>query len=172
MVTEKYLGQLKDTIVHKKLVLDSAYLMAAYLFNNGRTKIALNLLRRASMHDNSKFYKGELVHLVQIYDNAKPAFKDPSVSLSDTEASAIQCHWNNNKHHPEHFDSPEKMSELDIFEMFCDWHARSVQFGTDLLNFVTVRQEERFKFSDKMFSKIYRYCEIILDEEKKSLEKN
>ena len=48
------------------------------------------------------------------------------------------------------------MKEIDIIEMVCDWHARSVQYGTNLMEFVTVRQENRFKFPQEMYEKIYR----------------
>ena len=53
------------------------------------------------------------------------------------------------------------MNEVDILEMCCDWHARSIQYHTDFLSFVKIRQENRFHFPKDMFDKIWKYCLIL-----------
>ena len=53
------------------------------------------------------------------------------------------------------------MSRLDVMEMCCDWHARSVQYETNFLDFVKKRQKDRFHFPIWMFEEIWHYCEIL-----------
>ena len=60
MNNEEMLSQIKDTILHKKLILDSSLLLSEYFFSIGNDEIALNLLKRASTHDISKFQKKNL----------------------------------------------------------------------------------------------------------------
>ena len=163
---DKMLFHIKDTIIHKKMVLDSAYILCEYLFSISKKDLAIELIRRAAEHDNSKFQPVELNSISEIKDNFSN-FKNPNLLLPSEDEEKIKEHWKNNRHHPEHFSDVENMTELDILEMVCDWHARSKQHNTDLIEFVKVRQQNRFHFPTKMFSEILKYCNIILNEEKK-----
>lgn len=165
---DKILFHINDTITHKKHVLDSAYLMCRYLFSVNKKDLGLELIKRAAEHDNSKFFSNELLDISNIADNFKN-FKDPSLLLDSEDEEKIKEHWKNNRHHPEHFSNLENMEELDLLEMICDWHARSKQHETDLIDFVKVRQNNRFHFSQPMFDKIMFYCNIIVSETKKDI---
>lgn len=156
----KIISHIQETLLHKSFVIKSCLKMSNYLIENGKSDLAVALLKRANIHDNSKLVGPELELLSSIYGN-QSAFLNPTVKLSNQEKEVIEKHWENNRHHPEHFNNYEKMSELDILEMVCDWYARSMQYGTDFLDFVRVRQETRFHFSDELFEKIYKYCEIL-----------
>jgi hypothetical protein len=57
------------------------------------------------------------------------------------------------------------MEELDVIEMVCDWYARSLQLGTNFMEFVETRQNNRFHFPDYMYSNILKYCNILLESE-------
>ena len=85
-------------------------------------------------------------------------FKNAKYKLSKEERDIIRLHWKNNRHHPEHFNDINQMSDLDIWEMVCDWYARSLQYGTNFLEFVSTRQKNRFDFPEQQFEKIYKYC--------------
>lgn len=165
-MNREYEHHLRDTIEHKKHFLDSAWIMARHLIEEHKDKLALNLLRRALVHDNSKLNDAEIRNFVELDVEDKTCDKDwkipPTDVLEDKAKELIRLHWENNKHHPEHYSSYDKMSELDILEMVCDWHARSIQFGTDLMEFLTFQQEHRFHFSDKLYRKIKNYCEILI----------
>lgn len=162
--SEKIMEHVMDTLLHKSYVILTCLKMSRYLTSLGKTDIAYSLLQRANIHDNSKLVGPELELLSSIYGN-KDAFIDPTVVLSDYEKLIIEKHWENNRHHPEHFKNLENMSELDIIEMVCDWYARSLQFKTDFLNFVKTRQETRFHFPEDIFVKIWHYCEILNKED-------
>ena len=158
-MVEEIMKYLDDTIIHKIYVLQSGRILSDYLTKNGQFDLAIGLLKRCSSHDNSKFEMEEIATLISIKD--KSNFKDPKVQLDDLKKQAIRVHWNNNSHHPEYYESPLDMSELDILEMACDCHARSVEFGTDFLEFIEIRQKERFHFPESMFAKYYNYCEVL-----------
>lgn len=152
--------QIKDTLEHKKIVMDSAYKMAEYLFEQGKNDLGIEIIDRAIIHDNSKFSKEELYALSSI--SSSEALTDPNVLLSSDQQKLVEKHWKNNRHHPEYFSSINNMSEIDIIEMCCDWHSRSVQFGTDLVEFAKVRQANRFHFPEAMFEKILFYCNVLI----------
>lgn len=149
-----------DTILHKKYMLESGLILIQYLYNNNRSQDALDLAKRCARHDNSKLEGEEISQFIKL-DKNKSSMIDSSILLSDDTKKIIAIHWKNNKHHPEHFKSYEDMSEIDIMEMVCDWYARSKQFQTDFLNFVKTRQENRFRFNEDFFEKVYNYCKII-----------
>lgn len=160
MSSEKVINQLEDTVMHKKLVLDSCLMMSKYLISEGDEDISLDLLKRASTHDMSKFEVDELKNLSEIPPN-EDVFQNPEVEMSDKETSLIELHWEHNSHHPEYFDDYSEMSKLDMLEMVCDWHARSIQHNTNFLSFVRKRQKTRFHFEQNQFEFIYKYCKII-----------
>lgn len=152
--------ELEDAFTHKKYVLDSSFKMAKYLFEIGEDDLAIHLLRRAAKHDNSKLEDEELEALSKIA-NDRDSLKDAKEKLTDFKRKAIELHWKNNRHHPEFFSDVSNMDEIDILEMVCDWHARSCQYNTNLLEFCETRQENRFHFPEEMYQKIHKYCEII-----------
>ena len=157
---EKILEHISETMLHKSFVINACLKMSKLLVEQGKEDLAFLLLKRANIHDNSKLVGPELELLSSLYGNQE-SFINPQVQLSDNQKEIIEKHWENNRHHPEHFKNVEKMSELDILEMCCDWYARSMQYGTDFLSFIKTRQETRFHFPEEMFNKILGYCELL-----------
>lgn len=157
---EKLFKMAKDTVTHKKIVLDNCFLMAQYFMSNGKIELGTQLLKRGCEHDNSKFDKEEFRKLSQILKSNR-CFTDADAQLTPTERKAIEYHWEHNRHHPEYFSDYAEMSELDMLEMVCDWFARSLQYGTDFLPFVEERQANRFHFEGKQYAKIHKYCVLI-----------
>ena len=163
---QEKLEQIRDTIVHKKYVLDSCMTLALWLIQNEDEQLGLKLLQRATIHDNSKLSYEELDALAKISTD-KSCLEDAHAKMSEYKKQAIELHWKNNRHHPEFFSCYENMSKLDILEMICDWHSRSVQYGTDMKEFVRIRQENRFHFPKEMMDMIWYYIDILLEETKK-----
>lgn len=161
MIDDKIILQIEDTLIHKKLVIDSGYKMCKYLFENDKNELAFCLLDRIIQHDNSKFSNEELYELSYIKDNN--SLLDPTVLLSSEQQKQVEIHWKNNRHHPEYFNNTDDMEEIDIIEMCCDWHARSIQYNTNLMDFVIIRQKNRFHFSEEIYTKIINYCSILLN---------
>lgn len=159
-MNQSKLKELEDTFLHKKYVLDSCFKMAKYLFEIGEDDLGMHLLKRATKHDNSKLEEEELEALAKIAEDGD-SMREASEKLSDFKKAAIALHWKNNRHHPEFFSDVSNMDEIDILEMVCDWHARSCQYHTNLIEFCETRQENRFHFPQEMYEKIHKYCEII-----------
>lgn len=157
---DSYYFQIKDFQEHKKFILESGMILIKYLLNEQQDDLAFKLLKRLSFHDNSKLNREEFLMLCKI-PLKKDSFVNANSVMDDNLKKSIELHWKNNSHHPEHFENIEDMTELDIIEMCCDWHARSLQYNTDFLFFVKTRQETRFHFPQHMFDKILHYCNIL-----------
>lgn len=164
----KIIEHLEDTLLHKQYVLESAKKLCRYLINVGRLDDAIELVKRCSVHDNSKFEPDEIFALIQISD--KESLKDAKVQLDDAKKNALRIHWAKNSHHPEYYSEPSMMTDMDLLEMACDCNARSMEFGTNLLEFIAIRQQERFKFPEEIYQVYYNYCKILVDTEEIKLE--
>lgn len=157
---DSFYFQVTDFLVHKKFILESGLILVKYLLNNNRNEEAIELLKRIGEHDNSKLQKKEFELLCQIPLHTS-SFTNASEQMNPCLKKSISLHWKHNRHHPEHFENIEEMTEIDIMEMCCDWHARSCQYKTEFIPFVKTRQETRFHFPQEMFDKILKYCEIL-----------
>lgn len=153
-----------DTLKHKQCVLQACSKLIKYLYDTNQQNVALELAKRCSVHDNSKFEYPEFDLFSQLCSN-KDTLKDPTKQIDHDIENVIKIHWMNNSHHPEYYKSYKSMSQLDVLEMVCDWYARSIQYNTDFLEFVNVRQKNRFHFDDEFFKKVYEYCEVLAQDD-------
>ena len=153
--------EIYDTILHRKCVLRSGTYLSYYLDSHGRKEIAKQLIDRCLVHDISKLEDTrEFAALASIIDQ-NDSMKNVAHKLTDRQREMISLHWKNNSHHPEHYPSPNDMTELDILEMACDCHARSKQWGTNPLEYISLQQDIRFHFDDKHYKALVRYCTIL-----------
>lgn len=159
----------KDTFVHRGYVSMVCDMFAKHLDEEGFNSDAEELRARAIVHDNSKIVNIDEFRALTSIINDKSSMKDANSKLSAYKQDSIELHWKHNRHHPEHFENVEDMTRIDRMEMVCDWYARAKQYGTDFLDFVQKRQEDRFHFPEAMFDEIFHYCKIVkrLDEENK-----
>lgn len=88
----------------------------------------LDLQTRSRVHDMSKMMEPEL----SAFDIATPKLAELEYGSPEYTASlrelgpALQHHYENNDHHPEHFENGiEGMSLMGLIEMLCDWRAAS-----------------------------------------------
>ena len=150
-----------DTLIHKQFFTRSCYKLVQYLYDVGRDDEALELAKRSASHDDSKLEAEEIESFIKLPAEGGGC-KNHKQPLSEEQKKLIAIHWKKNRHHPEYFSTYHHMSEIDIMEMCCDWHARSVQFGNELIPFVVEQQKYRFNFDDEFFKKIMFYCEILI----------
>ncbi len=154
--------QLNDTMIHRQFVMRSGTYLAKYLTYKKRDIDAIRLLLRCSEHDLSKLRNlDEFLALASIVDDIGN-MSDISHRLTSDQKDAIRLHWKNNSHHPEHYASVNDMSELDIMEMACDCHARSKQYGTDLLEYIRIQQDLRFHFDEHHFNMLMAYARVLV----------
>lgn len=149
---------IEDTLTHKQFFIQSCFKMMDYLYDCNRYDDALELAKRCSVHDHSKFELEEVRLFIQL-----PSEKDkkPNGVLTAEQRELIRMHWSKNRHHPEFFTDYKEMCEIDILEMVCDWYARSLQFGTSFMNFVNTVPQKRFGFDDEFFETVLKYCNIL-----------
>ena len=152
---------LKDTVIHKKIILEIGEKVVDWLVQNGRNEEAIDLAKRLIIHDNSKISEEEMGNFLSIESHENMV--NPNVLMDENIKAAVAAHWKNNRHHPEHFSDYHNMNEVDIIEMVCDWYSRSLQNKTDFLNFVETRQKNRFKFDEDFYNKVKEYCLTIIE---------
>lgn len=161
--TEKLSKEMNDTLIHRNCVMRSGKYLADYLTKNNRSLDAIRLLARCSIHDISKIQNTEeFMSLASIVDEIGQ-MQNVEHKLSEQQIAAISLHWQHNSHHPEYYDSPNDMTDLDLLEMACDCHARSRQYHTKLLDFIDTQQELRFHFDSEHFRRLRTYCEILIN---------
>lgn len=155
--------EMNDTLIHRACVMRSGQYLATYLIHNNRSIDAIRLLGRCSVHDISKIQNTEeFISLASIIDEIEQ-MSDVSHVQTDKQVDAKRLHWMNNSHHPEFYESPNDMSELDLLEMACDCHARSKQMGTNLIEYIEKQQEIRFNFDTEHFRKLRNYCVALVE---------
>lgn len=112
------------------------------------------LIRRAVIHDNSKFAPEEF----DAFEEATPKLKTLSYGSAEYEEArqsimpALEHHYKVNSHHPEHFsDGVTGMDLLDLIEMLCDWMAATMRHNDgDILKSLFFNKI-RFNISDQLF---------------------
>lgn len=162
---DKRIEHFEELCEHKKILIDSCKVLSIYFLKRGDEDFALQLMKRAFIHDISKLSKFEF-HAADAFNSFSKNTNTRTHNFSKDEKIFLTEHWKNNKHHPEHWDDVTNMTDIDIAEMVCDWHARSVEFEDDLLDYIEYRQETRFSFPDTMYSRIMYYANILLSEYK------
>jgi hypothetical protein len=151
----------QDTFIHKGYVIQVAAKFAEWLRNNGQEQDAEALLINAKVHDNSKILNKDEFRALTSIVNDKTSMRDKNASLSVYKQDAIELHWKNNTHHPEHFHDIREMSRQQRQEAACDWCARSIQYGTDLVDFIEARQKDRFHFPEDIYEEFLGYCKVL-----------
>lgn len=103
-----------DTLLHSKRV---AQLL---------TEASSELIRRANVHDHSKLESPEK----ELFDEFTPKLKDCTYGSDEYKEFlnglkvALDHHYANNSHHPEHYENGVNGFDLfDLIEMFFDWKA-------------------------------------------------
>lgn len=90
------------------------------------TNAASELIRRANVHDNSKMESPEK----ELFDEYTPKLKNSTYGSDEYKGFlkelkvALDHHYANNTHHPEHYENGVNGMDLfDLIEMFFDWKA-------------------------------------------------
>lgn len=92
--------------------------------------VVVQLLERARLHDQSKLENPEAETFAEY--TAKLAgttygSEEYKKFLAEMKP-ALDHHYANNRHHPEHFaDGIEGMDLIDLVEMLCDWRAATLR---------------------------------------------
>lgn len=106
---------------------------------------------RGIIHDDSKLndpeseifaeFTPKLKNCTYLSDEYKGYLKEMNV--------ALKHHYDNNPHHPEHFeDGIGGMTLVDLIEMICDWKAASFRHANGDITVSIDSNQKRFGYSD------------------------
>lgn len=131
-------------------------------------KVRNHLHNRAVHHDESKLEDPEL----EIFNIYTPKLKNTTYGSPEYRKYlkemnvALDHHYDNNRHHPEHFtnnpeDGLKDMSLIDLIEMLCDWLAATKRHNDgDIYKSIELNQS-RFGYSDEVKQILYNTIPFI-----------
>ena len=146
---------LENLVRHIELVREACLLLGRRLMAQGRMEFGRLLIARGFEHDVSKFYGIEWDYL--------HAGRD--VPREDLEL-AIKQHTRSNDHHPEYWGGVDKMPEIALAEMVCDWYARGQEFGTGLRHWIQDVAIERFCIDETgpQYETMMKFVDLLLED--------
>lgn len=125
---------------------------------------------RAEWHDWDKIHDAKEKAL---FDEYTPKLahctygSDEYKSFLDGLKPALDLHYANNRHHPEHFtDGIRGMNLIDVIEMLCDWKASSERHNDgDIFKSIGINQK-RFGYSDELKDILRNTAEYLIDRDR------
>ncbi len=143
---------------------------------NGATQQHINTLRRllrlfsnelvarGETHDQSKFAPEE----ADVFDEYSPKLSGMTYGSEEYQAClkamqpALDHHYANNRHHPEHFPNGVRgMNLVDVCEMFLDWVAAGRRHADGNIHRSIDTNERRFEL-DPMLAQIFHNTAVDL----------
>jgi hypothetical protein len=138
---EKKYDSSEDTLKHIKMVTKFI------------TVLVVDLAKRTATHDKTKLQEPEK----PVFDEYTPKLKGSTYGSEEYKGFltsmkiALDHHYSNNKHHPEHFkDGIRGMNLVDILEMFCDWKAATMRHENGNLEESVELNKKRFGYSEDL----------------------
>ena len=122
------------------------------------------ILDRADVHDASKL-EGE-----EVMDFARVTHKLEGMTYGSEEydasrkelGPALEHHYANNRHHPEHFKRGVRdMNLVDLVEMFCDWLASSKRHNNGNIRKSIEKNSERFSMGPELTAIFERTADLF-----------
>jgi hypothetical protein len=129
------------------------------------SRVLVELTERGRVHDLSKLKSPE----IEGFTEYTPKLKESTYGSDEYKKNleglkvALNHHYANNSHHPEHYENGIRgMELLDIVEMFCDWKAATMRHTDGDLNKSIEINKERFNYSDDL-EQIFKNSVKIFD---------
>ena len=117
-------------------------------------RFVARLGRRGRDHDTSKLESPEK----ELFDKYTPLLQDTTYGSDEYKqylvemGAALKHHYENNRHHPEHYEAGiAGMTLVDIIEMFCDWKAASLRHADGDFGESLKHNRKRFDIEDQLY---------------------
>lgn len=127
----------------------------------------IELMRRQFTHDRSKLAAPE----VSMFTEYTPKLKNSTYGSDEYKGflkgmgEALDHHYQNNRHHPEHFDQGvDDMTLFDLLEMLIDWYAATKRHADGDIDRSIEINTERFKLSPQLAKILSNTVPWIQDE--------
>ncbi|MGI5060542.1 hypothetical protein E4N89_06100 [Treponema denticola] len=145
----------KDTLIHIKRV------------NELLLQFTKEIIDRAIQHDNSKLQEPEK----PLFDKMTPLLKGLTYGSDDYKKAldelkpALDHHYANNSHHPEHYKNGiDDFTLIDLVEMFIDWKAASERHDDgDIFRSIEINKN-RFGISEQLCKILKNTAAKIMEE--------
>ena len=111
------------------------------------------ILTRAEKHDQSKLESPEVELFTEFTDKlANSTYGSEEYNgFREAMGEALQHHYANNRHHPEHHKNGiDDMNLIDLIEMMCDWKAASESHNDGNLRRAIEINADRFSMSPQL----------------------
>lgn len=122
------------------------------------------LRKRGDVHDQSKLEGIEK----ETFDRVTPLLKTLEYGSDEYKAAlkdmgpALDHHYANNSHHPEHYENGiDGMNLFDLVEMFFDWKAATERHENGDMTQSVLHNKSRFNISDQLQSILMNTVEYI-----------
>lgn len=119
-------------------------------------EVIIELKTRALTHDRSKIESEIEASTFEIYT---PLLKDCTYGSEqykqflESMKPALDHHYKNNRHHPEHFkNGVDGMTLIDLVEMLCDWKAATLRHKDGNISKTLDINKKRFSMSDQLYN--------------------
>ncbi len=115
--------------------------------------MVVTLLQRGELHDQSKLTNPEVETFAEFTDKlAKVTYGSAEYEgFRKAMKPALDHHYANNRHHPEHFkDGVNDMTLIDVVEMLCDWKAASERHNDGNIRKSIEKNADRFNLSPQL----------------------
>lgn len=130
--------------------------------------IGSELTLRAMEHDKSKLRTPEK----EVFDEFTPKLKDCTygsvkyAGFLKAMKPALDHHYANNRHHPEHFPAEGigGMNLIDLVEMFCDWLAATRRHDDGNIHKSIEQNRERFGYGELLAAIFHNTASDLEDE--------
>ena len=123
------------------------------------------LQERLIVHDRSKIFSDELDHFSNLLTDIREiefgsAAYTEQLGVLD---SALEHHYRENRHHPEHFvEGIEGMNLIDILEMTVDWMAAAERSKNGNVMRSLPYEKKRFNIDDQLY-RVIKNTVVYLD---------
>lgn len=127
-------------------------------------KMVVHLLFRGELHDQSKLESPEVeAFTAKTAELAGTTYGSKAYDQNKAEIqAALQHHYANNRHHPEHFrNGIRDMNLIDLLEMFCDWKAASERHTDGNLRKSIEINGQRFQMSSDLIEIFNNTIEVV-----------
>jgi hypothetical protein len=126
------------------------------------------LYERSREHDASKFEREERVPYIWLTEfhrcrHCGLPFLYPD-GMEERVRAAVNHHVTTNRHHPEFHSDVNKMTDVDLIEMVCDWTAMSQEFeqdGGSARGWADKTIGKRLQFNDQRRDFVYRMINLL-----------
>lgn len=130
--------------------------------------------QRQRFHDATKIKSPE----IEYFTKFTPKLKDATYGSEEYKGflagmkPALDHHYANNRHHPEHFDNGiNGMNLVDIVEMMCDWKASSARHADGNIRKSLEINRGRFNIDAQLYQILLNTIEYLNDDWNFSLKK-